>query len=245
MSGRRASLERYGRLTERLAGLLETLERSHAPSVDQFIDVLEEMIVVTDVTEIARILGLAAKRQASWPARPPTFPHPRPMRGGRPVWARRDIEVWAASHPLRDQVWTRPALSRPGGFTPRIREIMNIAGEEAQRLHHDFVGDMHVLLALLDPGCPGAALEVLESFGLELDGVRQSVIEEVGRPDEPARHGQLVDRATSRLFERSKLRAIELRDEEVSSEHVLLALAARGERSAAGRLLTERGVEFG
>jgi DNA-binding transcriptional MerR regulator len=238
-------LERYGRLSERLAGLLETLEGSDAPSVDQFIDVLEEMIVVTDVTEIARILGIGRQAASELVGSAADFPAPEAMRGGRPVWARRAVEAWAASRPLPERVWTRPALSFPGGFTPRTRQIMDIAAGEARRLHHDFVGDVHVLLALLDPGCPGAAREVLESFGLELDGVRQSVIEAVGRPAAPARHGQLVDRATSMLIEQAKLRAIELRDEEVSSEHVLLALAARRERSAAGRLLIERGVELG
>jgi DNA-binding transcriptional MerR regulator len=50
-------LEDQQRIRDRLIGIVETLERSREPSVDQFIDAMEAMTVLTDVAEVARVLG--------------------------------------------------------------------------------------------------------------------------------------------------------------------------------------------
>jgi ATP-dependent Clp protease ATP-binding subunit ClpC len=50
------------------------------------------------------------------------------------------------------------------GLTPRARTVLSLAVDEAQRLHHDYVGTEHLLLALAREG-EGLAAGILRSFG--------------------------------------------------------------------------------
>jgi ATP-dependent Clp protease ATP-binding subunit ClpC len=52
-------------------------------------------------------------------------------------------------------------------FTERVRKVLQMAREEAARLHHEYVGTEHILLGLIREG-EGVAAAVLELVGLEL-----------------------------------------------------------------------------
>jgi len=197
--------------------------------------------LLVDASEVARMLGTSRRQVAQLAASSPDFPGPvADVAGPRRRWERSEILRWAARQPDLPAGWTRAKVSGPGDFTKRARQIMDIAGRESEALNHDFIGDVHLLLALLHPDAPGAARKALESCGLGLDELRESVIGEVGKPETPPLHGRLLDRQTNTLIQQAKLKAIELRDEEVSSEHVLLALVEAAPGSAAGPLLAER-----
>ena len=194
-----------------------------------------------DASEVARILGTSRQIVAQLSATEPDFPPAvdDPNRGRR-RWDRRAVEIWAASQPDMVWGWSPPKLAWPGQLYDH--QIMSVAGSEADSLNHDFLGDVHLLLALLHPGCPGGAREALESFGLRLAEARQSVADELGHPETPRRHGRTLARGIS-VLERAHLKAIELRDEEVSSEHVLLALLDAWESTPAKPFLERDGVE--
>ncbi len=127
-------LEDQQRLRDRLIGIVETLERSREPSVDQFIDAMEAMTVLTDVAEVARVLGISRQRATELVESAPDFPPPEEERAGRPVWARRPVETWAATHPDRGPAWRRPTASRAGVFSASVRAIMSLAGEQCREL---------------------------------------------------------------------------------------------------------------
>ncbi len=233
-------LERQLRLRDRLVGLVEALERSLEPSVDQFIDAMEAMTMLADVAEIARILGVSRPRATKLAGSAPDFPpSSHGERVGRPVWARRQVETWGATHPDRGPAWQRPSSSGADGLTASMRTITGLAWEQSRELDHGWIGDEHLLLALLHPDCPGAAREALETCGLTFEVVRRAVIESVGDSSDTASNGALLSRSTQSVLQRAGLKAVELRDETVSGEHVLLALLDAREDSRALALLAE------
>ena len=74
-------------------------------------------------------------------------------------------------------------------LTPRAREALELALEEALRIGHDYVAGEHVLLGLLrDP--KGVAAQVLYKLGANLDGVRREVARATGDHREEAAGGQ-------------------------------------------------------
>jgi ATP-dependent Clp protease ATP-binding subunit ClpA len=146
------------------------------------------------------------------------------------------VERWAAAHPDRGPAWRRPSIRPIVAFwTGQVREIMDLAVAQAQALDHGWLGDEHLLLALLDGDCPGAAPAALDSCGLTLGAVRAATAEVVGEPCPTAYHGILVSHRTQYVGERANLKAVELRDEEVASEHVLLACSRPRPKAARGR----------
>jgi ATP-dependent Clp protease ATP-binding subunit ClpC len=61
-------------------------------------------------------------------------------------------------------------------YTPRVKKALALAGKEAKTLQHSFVGTEHLLLGLLREN-DGVAGQVLKSFRLNLDTMRQKIIE--------------------------------------------------------------------
>ncbi|MDP2873121.1 MAG: ATP-dependent Clp protease ATP-binding subunit [Bacillota bacterium] len=64
-------------------------------------------------------------------------------------------------------------------FTPRAKRVLELAVEEAGNLGQNYVGTEHLLLGLIREG-EGVASRVLQSLGLDLDGVRAQVIQLLG-----------------------------------------------------------------
>jgi predicted DNA-binding transcriptional regulator AlpA len=193
--------------------------------------------------EVARILGVSRQRVAQLVASAPAFPRAEVELAGGRVWSLREIEAWAAAHPDRGPGRKRLQIPRPGSWGPTVREIVDLAAAQARELNHDWVGEEHLLLALLHPACPGAARQTLQSFGLSLDETRAAFVESLGDPFEPHERGQTLPPQTQLVLERANLKAVDLQDDEVTSEHVLLALADDWDRLMP--FLSERGVDPG
>jgi len=70
------------------------------------------------------------------------------------------------------------------GLTPRAKKVIELAVDEARRLNHHYIGTEHLLLGLVREG-EGIAAGVLESMGVNLDRVRQAVIQVVSQGSEP------------------------------------------------------------
>jgi ATP-dependent Clp protease ATP-binding subunit ClpC len=69
-------------------------------------------------------------------------------------------------------------------FTDRVREVMNLAEQEARRLKHEYVGTEHILLGLFKAQ-PGVGVTVLRNLGAEPDRVTFRV-ESIVQPGETA-----------------------------------------------------------
>jgi len=64
-------------------------------------------------------------------------------------------------------------------FTPRAKKALELAAEEARSLGHNYIGTEHLLLGLLREG-EGVASQVLLNLGLDLNTVRNEVMELLG-----------------------------------------------------------------
>ena len=68
--------------------------------------------------------------------------------------------------------------------TPQAKKVIEYAIEEAQNLNHNYIGTEHILLGLLRE-TDGAANKVLLALELELEDVRQKVLNMPGRGGAP------------------------------------------------------------
>jgi len=66
------------------------------------------------------------------------------------------------------------------GLTPRSRRVIELSMDEARRLNNHYIGTEHLLLGLVREG-EGIAAGVLESLGVSLERVRQSVMQVVSQ----------------------------------------------------------------
>jgi ATP-dependent Clp protease ATP-binding subunit ClpC len=108
-------------------------------------------------------------------------------------------------------------------FTDRARQVVVAAQEEARMLNHNYIGTEHLLLGLLREG-EGVAANALVSLGIVLEGVRQQVEEIIGRGQQaPSGHVPFTPRA-KKILELSLHEALQLGDNDIDTEHLLLAL---------------------
>jgi hypothetical protein len=183
---------------------------------------------LVSAAETARVLGVSRQRVAELATEAADFPIPETVSNGTRIWSRHQIEVWAVGHPERGPRYKAPTNAPEGKMPRRLFQILTLASDEARRLHHSWVGPDHLLLALLHPECPGAAKEILAWFEISLKNTRNALVERMGDPFEESSHGSMtIPPATQLVLERAKLKAFELTDEEVTSQHVLLALTER------------------
>jgi ATP-dependent Clp protease ATP-binding subunit ClpC len=130
-------------------------------------------------------------------------------------------------------------------FAKEARRCVEAALEEARALGHDSVGDEDLLLGVLRAGAGEAAealssmgvtLEAVSSIGISLDEVRREAGEafEMRIPDD--RRIPFSPRAKKAL-EGALREAIDLRDNRITSEHVLLGIIRNEEDGTAVRLL--------
>jgi ATP-dependent Clp protease ATP-binding subunit ClpC len=64
-------------------------------------------------------------------------------------------------------------------FTPKAKKAIELSGEEARSLGHNYIGTEHLLLGLIREG-EGVASQVLLNLGVDLERARQEVIELLG-----------------------------------------------------------------
>ncbi|MGO9899705.1 MAG: Clp protease N-terminal domain-containing protein [Solirubrobacteraceae bacterium] len=156
-----------------------------------------------------------------------------------------------------------PPTFGPIPFTPRARQVLARAGEEAVELGHRYIGTEHILLALASVG-EGEAMNALQVFGLDAEQLRRAVIELLSktRPIAPAsilrvgrRRGARGPRTEAsvpagglgveqrsyvvRLLMSAGSRALEDGRTQMTGEDVLIALT-RDQRTAS--VLAELGV---
>lgn len=65
-------------------------------------------------------------------------------------------------------------------FTERGKKVVQLAHREALRLGHDVIGTEHILLGILAEG-EGAAVQSMESLGINLHEMRLRIEESVGK----------------------------------------------------------------
>jgi ATP-dependent Clp protease ATP-binding subunit ClpC len=124
-------------------------------------------------------------------------------------------------------------------FTNRARHVVVLSQEEARLLNHNYIGTEHILLGLL--GEPESiAGQVLATFEITRDVVRQEVVERIGKgKSAPTGHIPFTPRAKKTL-ELSLREALSIKHNYIGTEHILLGLIREGEGVAAQILRDHR-----
>ncbi|HEX3927585.1 MAG TPA: ATP-dependent Clp protease ATP-binding subunit [Gemmatimonadales bacterium] len=127
-------------------------------------------------------------------------------------------------------------------FTDRVRKVLQMAREEAARLHHEYVGTEHILLGLIREG-EGVAAAVLTNLGVELEEIQQKIEETVKKGKAAAAAGPELPYTSraKKVLELAMMEARELNHSYVGTEHLLLGLL-REEKGIAAQVLTDAGV---
>jgi ATP-dependent Clp protease ATP-binding subunit ClpC len=89
-----------------------------------------------------------------------------------------DVELEAARGRVRQIVGEGEAEEATSGqipFTPSAKKVLELALREALSLGHNYIGTEHVLLGLAREN-EGPAVEVLATFGLDAERIRNEVI---------------------------------------------------------------------
>ena len=71
-------------------------------------------------------------------------------------------------------------------LSPRLKEVLVLAAEEAQRLGHSYIGPEHLLIGLVRES-EGLAGDLLRKYGLTPESLRQQVVKVVGKGAEEGR----------------------------------------------------------
>lgn len=120
-------------------------------------------------------------------------------------------------------------------FTRRARNVLTFAQEEAQRLRQSSIGTEHLLLGLLRER-EGVAGQVLISLGIELEKVRQTVEDRLGRGSRIV-VGEIgltpqAKQTIAFTFDEAK----HLNHSYIGTEHLLLGLLREEEKKGLGVL---------
>ncbi|MFZ2117983.1 MAG: ATP-dependent chaperone ClpB [Pseudonocardiaceae bacterium] len=131
-------------------------------------------------------------------------------------------------------------------LTQRSQEAVQQAQSVALRYGHTEVDGEHLLLALLEQP-EGLVPRLLAQFDVDVDALSAAVEGDLARRPRVTGPGAapsqvFVTQRLARVLDAAEREAKRLKDEYVSVEHILLALADEGTTSAAGRRLAEFGV---
>ena len=126
-------------------------------------------------------------------------------------------------------------------FTERVRRVLAFARDEAERLHHEYIGTEHILLGLLrdDEGVAAAALLNLR---FNPDATRK-MLEEIVRPGKSSSSSNELPYTSraKKVLELSVAEARDLNHNYLGTEHLLIGLL-REQQGIAAQVLADQGL---
>jgi ATP-dependent Clp protease ATP-binding subunit ClpC len=134
-------------------------------------------------------------------------------------------------------------MLRPDRFTEQAQEIIAASQELVRQYRHNQWDVEHVLLALLGKE-DSVVADILRELGVNIEQVRQRVEQVLQRSPKMAYEGAQIY-ATPRIasmFQSASNEADRLKDEFISTEHLLIAIAGEQQGEAA-RILKEFGID--
>ena len=122
-------------------------------------------------------------------------------------------------------------------FSERVRKVLARAREEANGLQHEYVGTEHLLLSLIRER-EGVATAVLENLHVDLDAVREAILDTVKKGKSHGRHSTDLPYTTraKKVLELAMAEARDFKHSYVGTEHLLLGLL-REEKGIAAQVL--------
>ena len=135
----------------------------------------------------------------------------------------------------------------PEKLTHKSQEAIQSAQERSVVMGHQEVDGEHLLLALLEQE-QGLVPNLCTKLGVDINALKGEVRRELERRPSVSGAGAeagkiYVTQRFQQLLQKAEQQAKHLRDDYVSVEHLLLALLQEGERTAAGRILKQHGLD--
>ncbi|MDD5093022.1 MAG: ATP-dependent chaperone ClpB [Dehalococcoidia bacterium] len=127
-------------------------------------------------------------------------------------------------------------------FTERAQEAILNSQKLAEDQHHTQMEVEHLLLALLNQA-EGVAPQILSKLGMNIEEIKREIESELS--NQPQAYGVTQVYMSQRLkqvFDHAEKEAERLKDDYVSTEHLLIAIADEPGKGASGRILKQRGV---
>jgi ATP-dependent Clp protease ATP-binding subunit ClpB len=132
-------------------------------------------------------------------------------------------------------------MIRSDKFTVKAQEALQAAQEMGERSGQQQIEPLHVLWALVAQA-DGVVPPLLEKLGVSPIRIASEAEKQIARlPKVSGASQQQLSGATTQVLERSFDEAQRLKDEYVSTEHILLAIAAT-DKDPAGQLLLKQGA---
>lgn len=127
-------------------------------------------------------------------------------------------------------------------FSPRAREAIRLANQEAARFNHPYIGTEHILLGIMALG-EGIAVDILVSLGTSVESVRFAVEQALGHGDGDTQilGARSYTPRTRKVFDLARAEAVSNGQDIVGTEHLLIALLKESEGVAA-KVLNSLGV---
>ena len=127
-------------------------------------------------------------------------------------------------------------------LTLKSRDAVQSAQEIARNLDHQEIRPEHLLLALLQQE-DGVAVPIIQRLGANVTALKNALEDELEKSSKVyGKGGQTyLSRSLEDIFDAAWKEANQLKDQFLSSEHLLIAIAASKE-APAGRILRENGV---
>jgi ATP-dependent Clp protease ATP-binding subunit ClpA len=120
-------------------------------------------------------------------------------------------------------------------FTERAKRVLTLAQEEARGFNHNYIGQEHLLLALIRVE-DGVAARALVALGVTQEMLRKAVEYIVGRGSMVADGEIGLTPRAKKALELAAQQALRLNSHYVGTEHLLLGLIAEGTGVGAGVL---------
>src|SRR5947199_9580206 len=126
-------------------------------------------------------------------------------------------------------------------FTIKAQEALQAAQSLAEQQNHQAIEPEHLLAALIEQR-EGIVGPLLAKLGARPDTIQQTLGAELAKlPAVRGGSGQYLGERTRQGLERAQAEALRLKDDYVSTEHLLIALA-QDRDGGAGPLLAQSGV---
>src|SRR5213595_3116000 len=126
-------------------------------------------------------------------------------------------------------------------FTIKAQEALQAAQSLAEQQNHQAIEPEHLLAALIEQR-EGIVGPLLAKLGARPDTIQQTLGAELAKlPAVGGGAGQYLGERTRKALERAQAEALRLKDDYVSTEHLLVALA-QDRDAAAGRILAQHGA---
>src|SRR6202522_1692379 len=134
-------------------------------------------------------------------------------------------------------------MIRSGKFTVKAQEALQAAQEMGERSGQQQIEPLHVLWALVAQG-DGVVPPLLEKLGVSPTLIASEAEKQIGRLPKISGGSQAqFSSATTKVLERAFDEAQRLKDEYVSTEHILLAISAT-KQDAAAQILARHGATY-